>query len=224
MTRRGPVNIVVRRETPGPLIAPLAGLSDSRRRSLWPDLPAIAFSLGRLVRRAHAACGRTRRGAAPARTPDLEGKGQKDWGQKDGPFETLGRSIFLSAIFLSTAAEPVPDSCGLAESTVRVFPRSQADPAIHPNSANPWCHIHTETRLPPLPPCGKITADRTGDGRPSTEHRRRTGATNQTIHASGGCDRAAWRPLGPPRRDRGRYATETSHKTMVAHEHLPGCV
>ncbi len=49
---RRPVIVVVRPQTPGPRNSPLAGPSDSRRRSLRSDLSAIAFSLGWLVRRA----------------------------------------------------------------------------------------------------------------------------------------------------------------------------
>ena len=49
----GPVVIrVVRLQIPGPLKAPLAGLSGSRCRSLRRDLSALASPIARLVRRA----------------------------------------------------------------------------------------------------------------------------------------------------------------------------
>ena len=131
---------VVRPQNPGPLKAPLASPSGSRRRSLRYDRFAVAFSVNRLVRRF-----RRLRLATPSPLPTDTGRGstcQESRGRKRidkkiddkkiVPSEPGAVPIFLSSIFLSTKTKPVPAGrAPLAKSAVPIAARLRSDlPAI----------------------------------------------------------------------------------------------
>ncbi len=70
----------------------------------------------------------------------------------------LPRLAELVAIFLPTAAEPIPGDCG-------PWRNKTSAPVLAPSRQTDA----PRKRLPPAWRCGKMTVRRTGDGRPRTD-------------------------------------------------------
>ena len=153
------VTPVVRPQTPGPRKAPLARRHGSRHRSLRSDLSATAFSLGWLVRRACRV-----RLPAPYPLPKEDPVGRSSG--------SLRRSVSIgsSRYRIPGAAEK---TCGFSGKTKpsRRWPGPARMSRVQ---------VHGERRLPPLPPCGKMTVNQMGDGRPLADQPRTNRADEQS--------------------------------------------